>query len=201
MPVLNWRHKYASMVVATGNTYLTNRCLVYHDGRFRQGLRGKTFGLIKVLSHDVNLMTFKGATTTRTIQYRARVDWQGLGTELENMMTGLNTKSAICALAIVGISTTIASAGEKYTGKWNGVSRTSIEILSEAPLKVRYCYKTQCGTHTPSGDLKKMIFNFPKSSNGFPGARMTVTKDGEKYLGEYRVRNATQISQAILTPR
>ncbi len=116
-------------------------------------------------------------------------------------MTGFNVETAIYATIILGMGTTIAMAGEKFSGKWDGGTRTSIEIMSEAPLTVRYCFKAQCSTHTPSGSLMKMTFNFPKNSNGFPGARMTMTKDGENYLGQYRVNKATQISQAILSPK
>ncbi|MEE9315262.1 MAG: hypothetical protein V3V02_11495 [Rhizobiaceae bacterium] len=87
-----------------------------------------------------------------------------------------------------------------YYGKWDGSANTSLEIVSEAPLTVRYCFKKQCANHAPSGTLEDMVFDFPKSA-GFRGAKMTMIKNGEVYNGRYQIRGSSNVALATLAQK
>ena len=45
-----------------------------------------------------------------------------------------------------------------------------------------------------------MTFRFPRNG-AFLGAKMSMTKDGDKYLGEYQVNGSSQIAQATLVKK
>ena len=95
-------------------------------------------------------------------------------------------------------ASTNAYAGEKYSGKWEGKTRTSIEIRSKSPIIVRYCFNRDCSLHEPRGTLANMRFTFRKRGN-FPGAVMTMKKSNGKYLGVYRRNGSAKKFTATLS--
>lgn len=106
-------------------------------------------------------------------------------------------KTLTLFLAFNAILAGSARAGDKYVGKWNDGARTTLEIMSSTPLRVRYCYRTQCGIHNPAGSIDKMMFKFAKRGT-FAGANMTMTKAGSGYSGEYQRLDSTQVFTATL---
>lgn len=105
-------------------------------------------------------------------------------------------KIIVTALVILNFAN-FAQAAEKYRGKWGSKTPTSITIKSTTPLVVRYCYKSQCTNHEPTGNLNNMTFKFPKR-NGFPGAKMTMKKSGNNYMGRYKRNGSTEVYTATL---
>jgi len=113
-------------------------------------------------------------------------------------MIGLQRTLMSMTVAFIGLSFSAAHAGEKYIGHWLGEDRTSIEILSTNPLTVEYCIKQSCQNWNPDGDKNNMVFNFPEG-NGFPGAIMTMKRDGAFYRGEYRQTGSQTVFKVTLS--
>jgi len=96
----------------------------------------------------------------------------------------------VLALAVlVTAATSVAAiAGEKYKGTWTGEGgKSTLEIKSEKPLIIRYCYNNRCDLHEPSGSVKSMTVRYPKRDN-FPGATMKLKKSGATYKGTYKIK-------------
>jgi len=91
-----------------------------------------------------------------------------------------------------------ATADEKYKGIWSGGSRTSLEIVTETPLIVRYCFRGKCNLYEPNGTLRNIRINFP-AGDAFPGAKLRFKKRGEQYLGTYKVKGALKTFRATLS--
>ena len=81
---------------------------------------------------------------------------------------------------------TASIAGDKYEGVWSGAptDTTSIEILSEDPLKITYCSKDDCEEWAPEGSTDKMTMILKPNGN-FMGATVTFQLKFGKYVGEY----------------
>ena len=93
------------------------------------------------------------------------------------------------ALLTLSISWTTALAAERFIGEWAGEDATSIEITSENPLTVMYCIKSECNEWKPRGTAEDMTFDFPAGER-FPGATMTMKRDGDLYQGWYQQTGA-----------
>ena len=106
-------------------------------------------------------------------------------------------KSAMIFLSLIFCSTA-AFAGERYVGEWAGEDFTSIEVTSESPLTVRYCIKDDCQDWNPKGTADDMEFWFP-DGNGFPGAKMTMKRDGNVYRGVYQQVGSDTIYRVTLS--
>ncbi len=105
--------------------------------------------------------------------------------------------SAILLVSLIFVPEPLI-AGQKFKGNWSGFnSPTSIEIVKEKPLRVRYCFKKQCSLNRPSGNLDEMHFKFPKRGK-FPGAKMSMIKKNEVYLGEYQQLDSSTVYTATL---
>lgn len=102
---------------------------------------------------------------------------------------------ALCVLVVLASTGSYAVAGDKYIGMWNGQTSTSLELVSKT--RVIYCFNGDCNTLKVNGNLDAMAFKFPKNGN-FAGATMTMTKDGNKYLGEYELNGSSVINKATL---
>jgi hypothetical protein len=107
------------------------------------------------------------------------------------------TKGFVALTVLIGLASTgsPAFAGDKYVGKWDEQVSTSLEIISKT--RVTYCYDGGCNRLKFKGTLDEMTFTFPKNGN-FAGATMTMTKDGDTYLGEYELNGSSRIAVATL---
>jgi len=111
-------------------------------------------------------------------------------------MRFLSILSAI-ALSIHLFSVSDANAGKVYRGSWEGTAKTSLEILSEKPLSVRYCFRGDCQLHEPSGSVRRMTIKYPRRGD-FRGATLKFTKKGDRYEGWYKRRFETRVYKATL---
>lgn len=102
-------------------------------------------------------------------------------------------KKLLAVAVLSALSATPAFAGDVFAGKWNGETNTSIEIISAK--KVRYCFNADCNILRPKGSPDEMIFVFPKQG-AWPGAKMTITKQGDQYIGVYAENGATEVYKA-----
>jgi len=97
----------------------------------------------------------------------------------------------------IGLSSP-AFAGDRYVGEWAGEDATSIEVISQSPLTVHYCIKDDCQNWNPKGTADDMEFWFPDGNN-FPGATMTMKRDGEVYRGVYQQVGSDIVYKVTLT--
>ena len=88
------------------------------------------------------------------------------------------------------------AVADTYHGDW-GNAPTSLSIISNNPLQVRYCFRGDCDTHEPSGTVNRMTIRFPRRGD-FPGATLTFTKEGPAYEGRYRRHNSARTFRAML---
>ena len=87
------------------------------------------------------------------------------------------------AILLVGsISETHA---QQLNGRFNDGASTSIRILSEKPLRVRYCYRGRCSNWNGSGTVASFTLKFPRNGS-FPGATFSATKTGNGYNATYQ---------------
>ena len=90
-------------------------------------------------------------------------------------------------------------AAEKFVGEWNGENSTSIEIISDDPLRVLYCYENDCNEFPATGTKDRMVLVF-EAGNGFPGATMKVERDGRLMRAVYKRDNSDQSFKVTLAP-
>jgi hypothetical protein len=102
-------------------------------------------------------------------------------------------KKLLAVAALFAFTATPALAGEIFAGTWNGETHTSIEIISAK--KVRYCFHTECNIMRPKGSPSEMIFTWPKKG-AWPGAKMTIVKQGDVYIGKYAENGASEVFEA-----
>ncbi len=106
-------------------------------------------------------------------------------------------------LTIIGASVAFATpvitfANSHYQGIWSGGAHASLEIMSEMPLIVTYCFQSDCHLYEPSGTIDDMTFVF-KARGDFPGATMTMQKKGTDYEGNFQQTGSAEVYTATLT--
>lgn len=94
---------------------------------------------------------------------------------------------AFIATALLSLCLASASrAGEIYRGNFaqNEADKISVEIVSESPLKIVYCYLNDCSEFEPTGTVEMMTLVMQPRGD-FKGAEMTLRKKFGKYSAEY----------------
>lgn len=90
--------------------------------------------------------------------------------------------SSICLIFILSNN---AFAGQVYKGNWSGRGASaSFEIRTTVPLKVRYCFKTQCNIYSAKGNSKNFKISFYKV-NKEKFATLRIKKNGAIYNGKF----------------
>lgn len=106
---------------------------------------------------------------------------------------------AIATLFATLLGASPAFAGDRWVGKWEDGSVSSIELIATIPFVVRYCHSDNCELYEPNGDASNIVFTF-EAGNNFPGAEMVLKREGPNYRGWYKQTGADRDFKITLEP-